>query len=392
VPPHTSAEKEAHIHVAVPDAKHRIGHTPMQGCLFQPRCTQAIDPCGSEDIPMTPRDGHGVRCLRGGIANLLTFEGVEKSYGTVRALRPTDLSLFCGEVFCLVGETGSGKSTLAMLAAGAISPDAGRRWFDGMNADQNHHHITRDIGMIYQNPSEAVSHRFTVFDIVAEPLSIQQGGKHIGGRPAAKSDIRHQVLRALSDVHLSTEPEFLKRFPHELNLGAIQRLCLARALVHHPKLLIADEPTSALDPSVQAKILKMLLELQTEKGLTMLFVTHDIGLARKIGDRIGVMLAGRMMEIGPAVEVLNRPAHPYTRMLIQDAGGSNAFNWKEFHTKIEEGAEGCPFAPRCAHAEEDCRQEQAPVSLNGGRRLVRCRRPLTRHWHQDARVENCYIN
>jgi ABC-type microcin C transport system duplicated ATPase subunit YejF len=124
---------------------------------------------------------------------------------------------------------------------------------------------------------------------VAEPLRIQKQDKD-------KAAIRKRVLGALKDVHLSTEPGFLGRYPHELNMGALQRVCIARALVSNPSLVVADEPTSSLDPSVQAKVLKMMLDLQIEKGLTMLFITHDLGVARKIGDRIGVMLAGRLVE------------------------------------------------------------------------------------------------
>ena len=108
-------------------------------------------------------------------------------------------------------------------------------------------------------------------------------------------------------------------------MGAIQRVCLARALVHDPVLLVADEPTSALDPSVQAKVLKILLDLQIEKGLTMLFVTHDLGLARKVADRIGVMLKGRIVEVGPAARLLNNPGHPYTGLLIDSARGRTPF-------------------------------------------------------------------
>lgn len=385
---HACTEDLDHSHVAVPDAEHRVDHAPTQGCLFQPRCTQAIPPCGSGTIPMTPQGSHGVRCLRGGIAQLLAFEGVAKAYGSVRALRPIDLALFCGEVFCLVGETGSGKTTLAMLAAGALRPDSGRIRFDGRDMGSAQQQRIQEIGMIHQNPSEAVSHRFTVFDIVAEPLRIQRNQAGIRNRKPSKEDIRQRVFRALRDVHLSTEPEFLKRYPHELNMGAIQRLCLARALVHHPKLLIADEPTSALDPSVQAKILKMLLALQTEKGLTMLFVTHDIGLARKIGDRIGVMLAGRLVESGPAIEVLNRPAHPYTRMLIRGATSPDAFSLGASTAQIEEKPGDCPFARRCAYADGACRQEQPCVPLKGGRHLVRCCHPSIDHGHQqDFRME-----
>lgn len=390
---HASTEENDHIHVAAPDTDHRSDHAPTQGCLFQPRCTQAIASCGSGNISMTPQGRHDVRCLRGGIAQLLAFEAVEKSYGSLRALRPTDLVLFCGEVFCLVGETGSGKTTLATLASGALRPDGGRIRFDDKNMDLERQHITREIGMIHQNPSEAVSHRFTVFDIVAEPLRIQRNQAGIRDRRPSKEDIRRRVLRALHDVHLSTEPEFLTRFSHELNMGAIQRLCLARALIHHPKLLIADEPTSALDPSVQAKILKMLLDLQTEKGLTMLFVTHDIGLARKIGDRIGVMLAGRLVESGPAAEVLNRPAHPYTCLLIRGAGALDAFPVGTHTAGIEQRPGDCPFAGRCAYVDDACRKEPSCEPLNGGRHLVRCCHPcIDNGFQQDFRMERGLAN
>jgi peptide/nickel transport system ATP-binding protein len=225
-----------------------------------------------------------------------------------------------GEVFCLVGETGSGKTTLAMIAAGALRPDHGTRTFQGRDMDQwmkkNSASLASRIGIIYQNPAESVSHRLTVFEIVAEPLRIHK-------TVSDEAEVKDRVRSALSDVRLSSAPEFLKRYPHELNMGAIQRVCLSRALVHEPDLLIADEPTSALDPSVQAKVLKMLLTLQIEKGLTLLFVTHNIGLARKVADRIGVMSGGRMVETGAAARIIHHPEHDYTRTLIHSARGLN---------------------------------------------------------------------
>ncbi len=309
-----------HTHVAAPDAFHQGGHAPPEGCLFQPRCTQAIPACslGSVDMEITPDGDHRVRCLRGGIARMLHFEQVAKSYGKVTALYPTDLTLMAGEVFCLVGETGSGKTTLAMIAAGAVSPDQGTRYFQGRNMDlwmkKEAASLASRIGIIYQNPAESVSHRLTVFEIVAEPLRIHNTA-------ADEAEVKDRVRSALSDVRLSCAPEFLKRYPHELNMGAIQRVCLARALVHEPDLLVADEPTSALDPSVQAKVLKMLLTLQIEKGVTLLFVTHNIGLARKVADRIGVMSGGRLIETGPAARIINHPDHEFTQALIRSARG-----------------------------------------------------------------------
>jgi peptide/nickel transport system ATP-binding protein len=305
--------------------------------------------------------------------DLLELAGVEKSYGEVEALKPTDLTLRAGEVFCLVGETGSGKTTLAGIAGGALKPDRGRRVFNGRDMDdwikRDYSSLAPEVGIIYQNPAESVSHRFTVFDVAAEPLRIQSNG-------LSKEDIHARVIKALAEVRLSTAPEFLKKYPHELNMGAIQRLCLARALVHDPMLLIADEPTSALDPSVQAKVLKMLLGLQTEKGLTMLFVTHDIGLARKIGDRIGVMLAGNLVEIGPASQIISRPGHPYTKMLIDAARGRRVASGNGSGRTGSESS-GCPFAERCDQCREQCRLEfPAPVNLDGGRHMAWCRFPL----------------
>jgi peptide/nickel transport system ATP-binding protein len=309
-------EMSPHDHVVEKGSVHEEGHAPSEGCLFRPRCTQAKEECGRGNMPLVKSADHRVRCLRGGIADLLRLEGVSASYGPVLALKPTDLTLRSGEVFCLVGETGSGKTTLAMIAAGALKPDTGTRTFDGPDTTarvrQDHRSPASQIGLIYQNPAEAVSHRFTVFDALSEPLRIQKP------RPA-EQDIQERVLLALADVHLPTQPEFLNRYPHELNMGAIQRICLARALIRNPLLLVADEPTSALDPSVQAKVLKMLLHLQIEKGLTLLFVTHDIGLARKISDRIGVMQAGRIVEMGAASDIINHPQHPYTALLMGSA-------------------------------------------------------------------------
>ena len=370
-----SGADHTHAHVAAPDIAHQDGHAPPEGCLFHPRCTQAVPNCRQGDVTPVETGDHQVRCLRGGIADLMAVQDVEKSYESVHALLPTTLTLRAGEVFCLVGETGSGKSTLAMIAAGALDPDQGRRFFESRNMDnwlkRDYRSLATRIGVIYQYPAEAVSHRFTVFDIVAEPLRIQNGAW-------PKEEIRDRVLAALSDVHLSTAPEFLKRYPHELNMGAIQRLCLARALVHGPVFLVADEPTSALDPSVQAKVMKLMLDLQINKGLTLFFITHNIGLARKIADRIGVMLAGRLIETGPAEQVITRPGHPYTRMLVEGARGR--VDASLGHTEqAERPSRGCPFLDRCPRRQAACvHWVVEPVDFDDGRHRVWCRSPYDR--------------
>ncbi|MCF8062177.1 MAG: dipeptide ABC transporter ATP-binding protein [Deltaproteobacteria bacterium] len=360
-----------HTHIQIPGSSHRDGHPPPTGCLFQNRCTQAISACSHGEIALEEADGHRVRCLRGGIVRLLRMEGVSKQYDAVRALDGVDLEVKAGEVLSLVGETGSGKTTLAMTAAGVLRPDAGTRVFDGEDMDgwirRDYRSLARRIGVIYQNPAEAVSHRFTVLDAVAEPLRIH-------GLAGGREDLEERVKRRLQDVHLSTDPGFLERYPHELNMGAIQRVCMARALVLDPGLLVADEPTSSLDPSVQAKIMKLLLHLQAEMGLSLLFVTHDIGLARKISDRIAVMLAGRIVEIGPASMILHAPGHPYTRLLLESAAG----RLPEIPPRMEAAEDpgsGCAFAPRCARRTGAC-LSLAPLLAENGPRQVACHAPL----------------
>ncbi len=370
--PQGESPPREHTHVATPGSDHQNGHMLQGGCLFQPRCTQSVEACKDQTVSLSLVRDHQVRCLRGGIVTLLKLAGVGKRYGDVVALSPTSLEVRAGEIFCLLGETGSGKTTLAMIAAGVLASEQGCRTFEDRDMDlwirEHYRSLAGRVGVIYQHPAEAVSHRLSVFEIVAEPLRIQ-------GAVRERAEIENRVKRALDDVHLSTDPSFLKRYPHELNMGAVQRLCMARALILGPSFLVADEPTSSLDPSVQAKVLKMLLDLQVEKGLTMLFVTHDIGLARRVADRIGVMLAGHLVEVGPLAEIMSSPKHPYTRLLLECAGG------------LQQGApagaasvapRGCPFEGRCPRAERRCSEEVPPgVVTSDGRHVTRCWFPFS---------------
>ena len=359
-----------HSHIQVPESSHKDGHAPPSGCLFSERCTQAIEECQKDRIRFEQAGTHTVRCLRRGIVDMLELKGVEKGYDSVTALCPVDLTVKAGEIFSLIGETGSGKTTLAMTAAGVTRPDQGSRRFEGHDMDQwmnkDYRSFARRIGVIYQNPEESISHRFSVLETVEEPLTIHRVG-------VKKAERVERVKECLANVHLSTDRSFLARYPHELNMGALQRICLARALVLGPRLLIADEPTSSLDPSVQAKVLKLLLDLQIEKGLTMLFVSHDIGLVRKISDRIGVMLQGQMVERGPASSILTQPRHPYTRLLIESARG-------EFSPELNRGnnrqsADGCIFAPRCPGRQDIC--DKRPPELRAtGHVHVACHFPI----------------
>ena len=359
-----------HSHIQIPESAHANGHAPPTGCLFQGRCTQAVEVCKTGVVNLEAVGHHQVRCLRHGIVNRLSFEGVTKRYDSTVALNPTDLVLKAGELLSLVGETGSGKTTLAMIAAGVVEQDRGRRIFEDRDMEEwlkkDAGAIAKRIGVVYQNPAQSISHRFTVYDAVAEPLNIHGVGK-------GKEEKRKMVKSVLADVHLSTDEAFLGRYPHELNMGALQRVCIARALILSPSLLIADEPTSALDPSVQAKVLKLLLDLQTDRGLTMLFVSHDIALARKISDCMGIMLAGGLVELGRASLILSHPVHPYTKMLLESADGK----WQKAG-KIKSGEvrlRGCPFFSRCPNRQDLC--EQKPPSIREtGQRRVACHFPL----------------
>ena len=371
---HGRKEGEAyrHSHIQSSGSGHESDHAPPAGCLFQNRCTQALDRCRTEPVALEVMGDHQVRCLRHGIVSILDLKQVEKSYGDVVALRPTDLTIKAGEVFSIVGETGSGKTTMAMTAAGALKPDNGTRVFDGHDMDEwirrDYKSLARQIGVIYQSPAESISHRFTVLEALAEPLKIH-------GLCRNSAERLERVIKVLAHVHLSTDKAFLGRYPHELNMGALQRVSMARSLVLNPSLLIADEPTSSLDPSVQAKVLKLLLDLQIELGLSMLFVTHDIGLARKISDRLGVMLQGRLIEFGPASLVIDQPAHPYTRLLIESVSGLSQKPFNSGLGGVEPG--GCPFEPRCPRAKDVCKKEN-PQMLERDHRSVACHFPWDR--------------
>jgi peptide/nickel transport system ATP-binding protein len=290
------------------------------GCIFQPRCTQSIDVCSQKEPQAVPRGagntegakGHVV-CHRGGVATMISVKNVSKSYKDIQVLSDVALTIDEGEILALVGETGSGKTTLAYLIAGTIKPDCGEIIFrDRRVADINRKKFSKTVGIIYQSPRDSISHRFTIFEAIAEPL-------HIHGEFDDKSP--GKIKDALREVQLPADKYFLQKYPHELSGGELQRVAIARALILAPDMLIADESTSFLDPSVQAKVLRLLLDLQNERGISMLFVTHDIGVARKVSDRIAVLHDGKIVENAPAHRVISNPVHRYTKLLIGVAKG-----------------------------------------------------------------------
>ncbi|AVX29831.1 peptide/nickel transport system ATP-binding protein [Carboxydocella thermautotrophica] len=284
---------------------------PARGCPFAPRCTQSKPVCSQTCPELIENDRRMVACHLGGIVPLLEVKNVGKSFGRLRAVEKINLTLYEGETVALVGESGSGKTTLARIIMGSIEPSEGLIFLNGRPVERRGKDFYRQVQMIYQNPSESISHRQTVLEAVSEPLEIHKIGDRM--------ERREKVKCVLEEVELPATEEFLLTYPHQLSGGEAQRVAIARALILAPKLLIADEPTSALDPSVQAKILKLLINLQEKKGLSLLFITHDIALARKVSDRIIVLREGRVLEEGPSHRVTSKPKHPYTRSLLAAA-------------------------------------------------------------------------
>lgn len=282
----------------------------IKGCPFHERCSQAIDIC-SKERPLLKGGERKLACHRGGVVTLLKTENISKSFEKLEAVKRISIDIKFGETVALVGQSGSGKTTLAKLICGYHKADSGSVELEGAEVKKYDKAFYRDVQMVYQNPGEAISHRFDVLEALEEPLVIQKIG--------TKEERRAKVLKMLSEVELPAAEEFLEEYPHHLSGGELQRLSIGRALMLNPKLLIADEPTASLDASVQAKVLKLLLKLQEERGLSLLYITHDIAAARKVADRVIVMKEGQIVEKGPASEITANPKDDYTKELLSAA-------------------------------------------------------------------------
>jgi peptide/nickel transport system ATP-binding protein len=259
-----------------------------------------------------------------------------------RYLRAVDRVAFAiekGETLALVGESGCGKSTVARLIVGLYQPTEGHIAFAG-----------RRMQMIFQDPYASLNPRWRVRDIVAEPIRFL-------GTSQKVDDLLRRVGLA---------PDDGEKYPHEFSGGQRQRISIARALAGEPDFLVCDEPTSALDVSVQAQILNLMLDLQARLGLTYLFISHNLAVVSQVADRVGVMYAGRIVELARSADIFSRPQHPYTRMLLDAVPDLS----KSGRTRTAVAGEvpnplalptGCAFHPRCPYANERCRNETPPL-------------------------------
>ena len=292
----------------------------------------------------------------------------------VHAVDDVAFTIGRGRTLALVGESGCGKSTVARLLVGLYAPTRGRVVFDGVDASGGRRPaaIRRRMQMIFQDPYASLNPRWKVKDIVAEPLR-EHGfaGEGAATGRDAQQRIEERVGELLGSVGLAAPDA--EKFPHQFSGGQRQRISIARALATEPEFLVCDEPTSALDVSVQAQVLNIMKELQTRRGLTYLFISHNLAVVRHVGDEVGVMYLGRIVELADKATLFARPRHPYTRMLLDAipdvhmSGRARTPVQGEVPNPLQPPP-GCTFHPRCPHANERCRVERpALLSIDGVR-------------------------
>jgi peptide/nickel transport system ATP-binding protein len=280
-----------------------------------------------------------------------------------------------GKTLALVGESGCGKSTVARLLVGLYEPTRGGLTFDGQDAhaafkSPDAQKMRKRIQMIFQDPYASLNPRWTVDDIIGEPLK-----EH--GLIQDADELKARVAELLQSVGMS--PLDMVKYPHQFSGGQRQRISIARALATAPEFLVCDEPTSALDVSVQAQVLNIMKDLQRERGLTYLFISHNLAVVRHVSDQVGVMYLGRLVELADKHQLFANPQHPYTRMLLDaipkmhDTGRARTPVQGEVPNPLNPPT-GCTFHPRCPQVTDICRTERPPL------RASRASRSLATRW------------
>ena len=297
-----------------------------------------------------------------------------KRKNVVHAVSGVNLDIYEGETLALVGESGCGKSTLGRLILNLIEPTADTVTFDGKVMQElkqeEMRQLRKEMQLIFQDPYASLNPRWSIRDIVAEPLET-----HKVYKTAAETTERVKELVKKCGIR----PEFINRYPHQFSGGQRQRVGIAHALALNPRLIVCDEPVSALDVSIQAQVLNLLADLQTEFKLTYLFISHDLSVVRYLSDRVCVMFLGKICEIGNTKDVYEDPKHPYTRFLLEAVPKPDPTIRKEDKNMLigeipspVNPPSGCRFHTRCPYASERCSLEEPLMREVAPGRMAAC--------------------
>ena len=315
------------------------------------------------------------------MSELLRAERLVKEFpvkgGVVHAVSDVSFAIEKGETLGLVGESGCGKSTLGKLLLDLIEPTSGKVYFKGEDLSQYRGEalraLRRGMQMIFQDPYASLDPRLSVGRIIMEPLTAHRVGD--------SREERARMVRELME-QVGLRPEFYARYPHQFSGGQRQRVGIARALALNPELIICDEPVSALDVSIQAQILNLLSDLQKQRALTYLFISHDLNVVRYLSDRVMVMFLGQLCELSPTEALYAAPRHPYTRFLLASVpqpdpsrrDESRAILTGEVSSPVNPPA-GCRFRLRCPYADERCAREKPELTELSPGHLCACHHP-----------------
>ncbi|MFC1680822.1 ABC transporter ATP-binding protein [Pseudomonadota bacterium] len=301
--------------------------------------------------------------IHGGLLDQLTFENgrLTRKRESVKAISGVDLQVMQGESLCVVGESGCGKSTLARVIMGLIRPTQGEISYQQKRIDVLSGGALlpyrRKMQMIFQNPYASLNPRMTVQQTLEEPIRFHNPD-------LTNAEVKDTVVSVTQSV--GVDPTWSNRYPHEFSGGQRQRISIARALAVDPEFIVADEPISALDVSIQAQVLNLLVDAQEQRGLTYLFITHDLAVVEHFGSRVAVMYLGTLCELAPTRKLFSAPRHPYTQALLSAIPRLNQDSTDYIKLKGEVPTpvnlpSGCVFHSRCIHTNERCRREAPEI-------------------------------